>query len=682
MNFVYPEFLWAMGALSIPVIIHLFNFRRFKKIFFTNVKFLREIKEQTQSRSKLRHLLVLACRLLAVTFLVLAFAQPYIPVATGTKITNDKAISIYVDNTFSMEAITREGTVLDEAKRKAREAALAYKPSDRFQLLTSAFKGTEQRMLSREEFLTQLDQVTTSTSVKVLSEIMLRQKEALANSGAGEKTSYIISDFQKSVSGFETLKPDSAMQLYFIPVSSSTKNNISIDSCWLSSPVVQTNKPCELNVLVRNYGTEKAENVSMKLSINGLQKSAASFEVDGSSVRTEKINFSVSGSGWQQAEVSITDHPVTFDDRWFFSFHVSENIKILSINRNDESPYLHALFRNDPYFIMNNSGVNQVDYSSFPSLHLIVLNELPSVSTGLAGELKKFLDKGGSIVVFPDSSADLVSYNSFFSSVSADIITEKSNSASRVERISTESDLFKEVFEKKVNQETMDMPSAYSHFIFTQNIRTSREVLMRLQDGSSFLNKYEPGKGKLFIFSVSLQPGQSSFPRHAFFVPVMYNIALQSVRSFPLSYTIGNTTPVELENTVVTGEDVFHLVNTEKNFDLIPGHRATGSGVLINLPSEFPESGNYRLTTGKQTAAVISMNYNRKESDLSQYDAAGLKEMIERYRLSNARVIEGAEKNLTAQLASLNQGIRLWKYCVMLVLLFLLCEILLLRFFK
>ncbi|MBL0342555.1 MAG: BatA domain-containing protein [Bacteroidetes bacterium] len=75
-SFVFPGFLLASALIAIPLIIHLFNFRRFKKVYFTNVKFLKELKEETSSRSKLKHLLVLLARMLAVIFLVLAFAQP------------------------------------------------------------------------------------------------------------------------------------------------------------------------------------------------------------------------------------------------------------------------------------------------------------------------------------------------------------------------------------------------------------------------------------------------------------------------------------------------------------------------------------------------------------------------------------------------------------------------------
>src|SRR3954467_10394129 len=99
MVFLQPLFLWALAAVSVPVIIHLFNFRRFKKIYFTNVRFLQEIKQDTRSRSRLKHLLILIARLLALAFLVFAFAQPFIPLSKSSNVTTGtKHVSIYIDN--------------------------------------------------------------------------------------------------------------------------------------------------------------------------------------------------------------------------------------------------------------------------------------------------------------------------------------------------------------------------------------------------------------------------------------------------------------------------------------------------------------------------------------------------------------------------------------------------------
>ena len=88
MSFVYPNFLWALFLLIIPIIIHLFNFRKYKTVYFSKVDFLTEVVEDSKSGNKLKHLLVLLSRLLLITALFLAFAQPFIPTGENQKTEN------------------------------------------------------------------------------------------------------------------------------------------------------------------------------------------------------------------------------------------------------------------------------------------------------------------------------------------------------------------------------------------------------------------------------------------------------------------------------------------------------------------------------------------------------------------------------------------------------------------
>ena len=142
MQFVNPLFLIALSAISIPIIIHLFNFRKYKKIFFTNVRFLAEIKQESKKRSELKHLLILLMRILATACLVIAFAQPYLSSPLQQKkLAGRQAVSIFIDNSFSMDALATNGKLVDVAKSKALEIAAAYKPSDLFQLLTTDLEG-------------------------------------------------------------------------------------------------------------------------------------------------------------------------------------------------------------------------------------------------------------------------------------------------------------------------------------------------------------------------------------------------------------------------------------------------------------------------------------------------------------------------------------------------------------
>ena len=146
MQFLFPYFLWALAAIAIPIIIHLFQFRKFKKIYFTNVRFLKEIKEETTNRNKLKNLLILLSRILAVMALVFAFAQPFIPKGEAVK-SGVNYVSLFVDNSFSMTAARNDIPLLDYAKDKARSIIKAYDEKDKFQILTHDFEGKHLRFV-------------------------------------------------------------------------------------------------------------------------------------------------------------------------------------------------------------------------------------------------------------------------------------------------------------------------------------------------------------------------------------------------------------------------------------------------------------------------------------------------------------------------------------------------------
>lgn len=683
MRFINPGFLFALSLIAVPIIIHLFNFRRFKKIYFTNVKFLKDIKEETTSRSKLKHLLVLLSRIFAVCFLVFAFAQPYIPVDKSKKIIGEHAISIYVDNSFSMEAVNKEGTLLDEAKKKAREIAMAFKPSENFQLLTNDFEARHQRLVNREEFLDLLDQVKPGPVYRKLSDIILRQQDALNNSGSSLKSIFILSDYQKSFADFDKINTDTLIDVNLVPLNIQSVANIFIDSCWFTSPVIQMNKPCELNVRIKNSSENSVENVPLKLTINGLQKSLAGVALSSNASADTKLNFTLTEAGWQRGELSITDHPITFDDNFYFSFDVKQRLQLLSINEQEGSPYIKSLFRGDDYFVLNNTRVSQIDFSALQQNNVVILNELRSVSSGLASELKKYVANGGTLILFPDSAIEQNSYNQFLLSVNADAYNTVNTNEDKVDRLTMQSAVFQNVFDAKQKQsENMDLPIVLKHYELSGSSRSNREVIMKLQGGASFLSKYESGKGKVYVFTVPLKSSFSNFYRHAIFVPVLYKIALLSQREQHLFNVIGNDNGYALNSNLQTGEEVLHLVNTKNNFDIIPEQRSETNFINLFFREQVKEAGNYDLLMNSKPVESIAFNYNRSESQMSFYSKEDIAKNIEQNHLQNTKLIESSAKGLTSQLLELNEGIKLWKWCIILALLFLGIEIVLLRLMK
>ena len=127
MEFLYSQFLYALALVAIPIIIHLFNFRKFKTVYFSNLRFLKSVKEKTKSQSQLKHLLILLSRILAISSIVFAFAQPYLPDENTNNKANHFAANIYIDNSFSMDGENQSGRLLQTAQKQANCIQLTYK---------------------------------------------------------------------------------------------------------------------------------------------------------------------------------------------------------------------------------------------------------------------------------------------------------------------------------------------------------------------------------------------------------------------------------------------------------------------------------------------------------------------------------------------------------------------------
>ncbi len=683
MHFIYPGFLFALFALAIPIIIHLFNFRRFKKIYFTNVRFLREIKQDTQSRSRLRHLLILICRLLVVAFLVFAFAQPYLPVSNQKIEAGIKKISVYIDNSFSMDALGKHGSLLESAKKKAREIGMAHMPSDQLQLLTSDFEARHQRLVSRDEFIQLVDEIKPGSSVKTLAEVVQRQQEALSSGDEKSiKKAYLISDFQKSITD-EDIRPDTSIQFSFVPVEASQQNNLFIDTCFLSTPFVQLNTPNELIVVIRNKGNVNAENLPVRLSINGIQKAITSINIPLNSKGEAKLSFTLSDAGWQEAVLSITDFPVTFDDKFYFAFNVRPNLNILSINGNEISSSLNAVFGNDEYFRLRNSSTGQIDFSAFKSMQLIILNEINSFSSGMIHELIQYVNKGGTLFIIPSEEADLNSYKELMTSIGTDSYSQKIKFPDKVSSIEEKNALFANVFDqKKGNSENIDYPIVNQNYSFNRRIKSNSQSVMKLQSGNVFLLSTSTAKGIVYALASSLQPDAGNFSRHALFVPVFLRAALQGSSEIKTPLVIGHDHNFIISDTLVSNDNIFHIKNSSLKIDFIPESRMLNSSSVISVHDQVTIAQNYILTSADKFISIVSFNYDRKESDLTVLTESELEKKAAQSGSTNINIIKDEGINLSHQISKLNEGIRLWKYCIIAALIFLGIEILLIRYFN
>lgn len=672
MNFLHPGFLFALFTIAIPVIIHLFNFRKFKKVYFSNVAFLKEIKEQNSSQEKLKNFLILASRILAIIFLVLAFSRPFIPSGSRHDQSKGNTVSIYMDNSYSMEAVNKEGNLLDEAKRKAKEIVKAFQLNDRFQLLTNDFEGKHQRLLNADEILKLIDEVKISAASRPLQQVINRQQSIFT--GASNRFSYLISDFQKGFAGNLPLVTDKNTSISLVKLKSNHLPNVAVDSVWLLSPVHQANTTEKVVVRLKNYGDEEAKNIPVKLTVNNQQKAISNLTIASGQTTTDTLSFSGLNLGWQKASITIKDFPLTFDDALNFSFKVSVDQKVLSINGSTNEKYISALFNSDSYFKLTEMPESNINYSALSNFSLIVLNGLNNPSTGLAAALKRYAENGGSIVIFPNLDVDKEIYTSFLTNLDLPAVAQLNTTPSKVAAIELKSSLFKDVFESLPKQ--LDLPQVKRYVEFLENNRNNKENLLQLPAGKLFFARYPQKSGQIYLSATGLSNKDSNFPEHPVFVPLLYKIAFASVREQPLYYTVMKDNVLESNKINLNNNQTLKLVSD--NFEVIPEIRQSNDKTRLYTADQVKKSGFYDLKQADSLLAVIAFNDNRIESDMHYDEASDLKKVINE---DQAVILDPAVDLIGSKVSEKNNGTELWKLCLILSVIFLAVEILLVRFY-
>ena len=678
MSFVFPGFLLALLAIAIPIIVHLFHFRRFKRVFFSNVAFLQQLSDESKKQSRLRQLLILISRVMAISFLVMAFARPFIPAAETNISMRQNAVSVYIDNSFSMDALAQKGRLLDEAKEAARKIVDNYLTTDQFQLLTNDFEGRHQRFVGRDEFLAMLDDVRITSTFRTIGEVLNRQTSLLIESPVEARHAYLISDFQKSSTLTDEIQSDTLAAVTFLPVEAQGAGNIYIDSCWFESPIHIPGQAEVLTVRVTNDSDRALSGQPVRLFIDGIQRTIASYDAAPRSSTDVDLSWIVNEPGLRQGIIEIVDYPVTFDDQLYFSYLVEEEIALLSINDGRPGPFLDALFGKESIFRYEQMPVFSIDYSRFAEFNLIILNGLNSISAGLSAELGNFIEYGGNLLIFPGTSIDFTSYAEFFASIGADSYSRLDTISTRVGMLNDRHRLFTGVFENI--PDNIDLPLVNQHYVISRRLTSVGQDLMQLQGGASFFSSRIIGNGNLFLSAVPLNDDFSNFQRHALFVPTLVNVALQSGFDNPLYHIPGRGEPVTLRGVQGAGDDLIILRGID--LEVIPEQRKSGTVYYLYFHEQISNAGNYTLYAGNTPVNAVSFNYDRRESKLATYSVGELASALSDQGLENIQLLAAGGVDFEQSLKEIRMGTHLWRHFLVIALLFLLAEVMLIRLWR
>ncbi len=687
MKFLFPSFLFALFTILIPVIIHLFSFRHYKTVYFSNVSFLKDIKKETKNKSRLKQILILISRILAIIFLVFAFAQPYIPTTADIKKQPDQIIGIYIDNSFSMNALSENGQLLESARKKALEICMAYPAGTKFKLFTNDLKPKHQNLFNKEQFIQQVSEIQPSPVVIPMSMIFNRfsAMNNENNQAPANKYLYFISDFQRSVTDLENFNKEPVIS-YFICLRANEVSNLYIDSCWVEVPAHRLKQEEEIFVRIKNSSNQNFQNLPLKMILNDSIKSITNFSVNAQNEITASLKYTNNTSGLQLGIIEISDYPFTHDNNWYISYFVEPQMKALAIFENNSGSkegmnYISALFKDDDFVKLDEMNVQSLQISKLGDYNTIFLINIENFSSGFLSELKKSVAIGTSVVIFPAENKNLQPTNELLTMLNANQLTGFDTTRQKISGIDFENRFFTDVFRKK--EENPIYPEINGHFQFANNSLSSETRLLWFQNNDKALGSSGFENGKVWVFAFPLEKMNEAFAKDILFVPTIYNIVLYSLPNQEMSYIVGRNSFYEIQGKQNIGlSSTIEIENKKTGEKFIPSKNITNKGTQLEFSGQILNDGHYLILNEDTVIGSMAFNYDRKESDLRYYTKKELQDKIDQLQMKNALVVQDADKNFSEIFDEIQNGKQLWKWSVLLALLFILAEVAIIRFLK
>ncbi|QKJ63070.1 BatA and WFA domain-containing protein [Flavobacterium sp. M31R6] len=642
MHFKQPEILYFLFLLIVPILVHLFQLRRFKKEYFTNVRFLKALSIQTRKSSKIKKWLLLTCRILLLTCIILAFAQPFFESKDSKNASNE--MYIVLDNSFSMQAKGKKGELL---KRAIQELLEETPENANFSLLTNTdnYWNTDIKTIRGE-----LQNLKYSATPFQLDNIIAKIK---AHKSAFKKDIVVITD-AVGLNQNQLKNIDTENIPYFIIPKAEQKNNVAIDSVFIRQTLDDF---YELSINTTNYSSDfKPVPVALYNQNKLIAKTIINFKN-----KKETINFTIPKQTFH-GYVSIEDNYLAYDNRLFFSISKIKKTNIISIGAPEKNNFLSRIYTDDE-FNYSSFTLSTLDYNSIDKQDAIVLNELDEIPQALQTTLKAFVNKGGNLIIIPSETGSIPNLNALLNQFGATQFQSLESNEKLITKINFSHPLFAGVFENKTNN--FQYPKTKKDFA----ISTTSPAVLNFEDQSPFLIGLRNAVSSVYVFSAPINILNSNFQQSPLIVPVFYKMALSKLNNGINANTIGNNSSY-IVSVLLSKDEILTVKNSEEQF--IPVQQLLNNKVQLFF-NDYPEkAGNYTIYDSKKAIENISFNYPRTESNLDQVNESILSD----YKTSDSI------STIFDKLQTNRSDNQIWKWFIIFALLFLALEMAIIKFVK
>jgi len=682
MIFLNPAILFGLLAASIPVIIHLFNLRKLKKIEFSTLAFLKELQKNKIRKIKLKQWILLALRVLIILFVVMAFARPALQsMQIGGTTSAAKTTAIFIlDDTFSMSVVDQKGSYFNQAKEIIKQVLSQLQEGDEVGLMLVSNTKAENKITSNlSEFIKNIDQLDLSFASGDLNSAITKASQVISESKNFNKEIYVLSDFQKNKITKENLNNDlsellnESIRLYSFDLSDKDVFNLSVDELKINNQIFEKDKPVSFSVTISNNSKQDVSSAVVSLFINDERASQKSFDVSEGQSAIVEIEAIPKTNGFIDVVAEIETDEIEQDNKRFVSLFIPEKISVglFAENQNDLSYVDIALqTAGEGKYQIERKSLNQLTSQQLNKYQTIIVST-NTITSGIE-QVNNFVQNGGGVIIFPSSNQDAVKLNQLYVQlglrISASFIGKVNSTDLRIKFDKTDFNhpVFQNIFQND-DKKKYESPELYAYY----NLTSSGNQLISLVDGSSFLSEHKSEKGEIFVFNSSPVLSWSDFPIKSIFAPLIN----KSVAYLSSKERDGNV--------FLAGEEVnINLKNT--NASQIKILRPDKSDEFINLNDNLRNdylaysntniSGSYKFYSGDDQIENISINTDPAESRTEYADESEFEDYLDKIKFSGKYVSIDKEENISQKILQARFGSELWRYFLLIAIILALVE--------
>jgi hypothetical protein len=695
MSFLNPFLLFAALGIALPILAHLLNRHQVKRTDWAAMQFLNRNVRVRSRQLRLRDLLLLILRCLALLFLVFALSRPIWQGGNGSWFSGEAraGVVLAIDSSFSMEHGPEGATRFNRALDQARVIGEQLLPGDPVSII---LLGGEDEVIARnmafdpDRFEALLQKSKPVPAGMDLDRLPKRLKELLGDMDAPQKEAYFITDaqgwdWQRASSNFQTALSDlrEESQVFFVPVLGAAAN-LAVTNFELVSGTLRKGTTARYQATVRNCGDEPVSAVEVKCRIEGVQIDTKTIPlINAGSAETVSLFVPFHDSGATRITAEVSGDLLQTDNVRRVVAVVRDRVSVLCVDGSDGSSgrLLRAallargdgiedegyLVRSIPWISMPSEKLEEVD--------VVILADVPEITPEQAERFSRHVRQGNGLVWFPGDNVKTAVWNDRASKEGISLLPALLGQPKRTGvDVGTGRPLNPSMPNHGITLPLRSLPEdLFSETLFLKCLEvepspSSFPILSLAGSGAPILLEHSLGRGHVFMFTTSAGTSWNNMAQTPVFPMLMQQIVTYLAgREFERPRVVGDSISLSYVEQPDATDAVFDTPSNQTITVPVREHR----NQFVALLENSREAGFYEARVSVQAPSIpVAVNVDTSESEVASITPIQLNANLK----GTGVTVTNSEAELAAAIETNRTERSFWRNFMIAGLVFLLLE--------